>query len=46
MSSTEKQNAKEKCSMQSGVMCDLENMNMMLRNFPRKDIENIFQREV
>ena len=34
MPSTRKQKAKEKRSRQSDVMSDLENVNVMLRNYP------------
>ena len=31
--------SKKKCSMQSEVMCDLENMDVMLTSYPRDNYE-------
>ena len=39
MPSTRKQKAKEKRSRQSDVMSDLENMDILLGNYPRKELE-------
>ena len=39
MPSTRKQKAKEKRSREADVMCDLENMDVMLGSYPRHNYE-------